>query len=115
MFDESKVKYHLEVSQDDQDVRGNVLASGCDECDKRAEDEVIDRLDNGDVWAWALVRVVATYEGIDDIEGDAYLGCCVYYGPGDFKANSCYYEDLKLEACNELREKLEHIVSKIGG
>jgi len=114
MFDEFNVFYRLEVQQDDTPVRGNVLCSGCENCDKRAEDEVIKRLNGGDIWAWATVRVVAEYDGIDDVYGDDYLGCCTYDDEYDFRANSGYYDDMIRRACDDLREKLEKIVSVVG-
>lgn len=71
------IEYKIEVFQDDMEVRGNALDSGDTAEDKRVEDAILKRLDRGDVWAWATVRVVASIPGID-VEGDDYLGACCY-------------------------------------
>jgi len=114
MFDESKVTYSVYVSQDDTPVRGNAMDSGVDDLDRQVEDEIIERLNGGDDWAWALVHVVAKYDGIDDVQGDDYLGCCTYKDGDDFRENSGYFEDMMKVACDELRKKLDHIVSVVG-
>ena len=58
-----QVEYRIEVEQDDQPVRGNALDSGDPDYDKKVEGEIIERLDRGDVWAWASIRVVAFVPG----------------------------------------------------
>lgn len=111
MFDESRVQYTIEARQDDVHVRGNAIASGNDDYDRRVEDEILARLDGGDVWAWAYVCVVATYPGIDGIEGRDYLGCCSYASELDFANNSGYYEDMKKAACADLEAKLAAVAA----
>lgn len=81
-------------------VRGNAIVSGDDEYDKQVEDEIIRRLDNGDVWAWADVEVQGTYMGL--VASD-YLGCCSYESESDFK-NDGYYQDM----CNNVLEELNN-------
>lgn len=106
---EADVTFTLEVEQDDSEVRGNAIASGDADLDTRIEDELIRRLDNGDVWAWASVRVVATWESMDGnkYEGDDYLGACSYEDESDFVSTSGYYEDMKAEALNQLNKQIE--------
>ena len=96
------VEFRVEAEQDDMSVRGNALASGDDEQDKEAEEEILQRLDRGDVWAWASVHVIAEYEGF---RGDAYLGGCNYKDERDFMKDA-YYEDMKSEAYDDLLDKM---------
>ncbi|MHC4121721.1 MAG: hypothetical protein ACYSWO_29975, partial [Planctomycetota bacterium] len=113
MFDDSKVSFEIEVWQDDACVRGNAMCSGDDDFDREVEDTIIDRLDGGDVWAWATVRVVARYDGIDDIEGDDYLGCCNYADEADFKAGG-YCDDMCDVAKEALIAELERCAAAEG-
>lgn len=92
----------IHVTQDDAPVRGNAMASGDDELDRKVEDEILDRLDSGDVWAWASVEVRATHEGLS---GSDYLGCCCYRDEEDFKSGG-YYEDMVREACSNLADQI---------
>jgi len=113
MFDDSKVSYEIEVCQDDTPIRGNAMCSGDDDFDRQVEDEIIAALNDGDVWAWACVRVVARYDGIDSVVGDDYLGCCSYKGQDEFE--SCpYYEDMKDCARDYLYQQLEMILYRFG-
>lgn len=99
-----QVKFTLEAEQDDIPVRGNAMASGDEEVDKRYEDEIIERLNNGDVWAWASVCVKAEWRGI---EGTAYLGGCCYKDEDDFKKEGIYYDGMKQDAYDELIGKIK--------
>jgi hypothetical protein len=96
----------LEVEQDDLPVRGNALASGDTAVDRECEDAILARLDAGDVWAWAHVRVVARIElDEEDFEAEAALGGCSYAGEADFRACD-YYADMLGEALDRLYEEL---------
>ncbi len=99
-----EITYWIEVEQDDMPVRGNAVVSEDAEQDREIEDEIIERLNNGDVWAWASVRVVAQYKGF---EGHAYLGGCCYDDEQDFINNSGYYEDMCIEAKEDLLKQLK--------
>ena len=48
--------YTIEVTaaQDDIPVRGNAMASGDDATDRECEDDILTRLDSGDVWGMGL-------------------------------------------------------------
>lgn len=107
MGGKNKIEFRIEVQQDDIEVRGNALASGDDAEDKRCEDAIIERLNSGDVWAWACVRVVAFIPGVD-LTGDAYLGACCYADEEDFKRDG-YYRDMCGEAKTELLKKIEDV------
>ena len=102
------VTYRIEVEQDDVEVRGNALASGDDAEDKACEDEILERLNRGDVWAWASVCVVAECEGF---EGRDYLGCCCYDDEEDFKQPGGYYDDMKKRARADLLTELKRSVN----
>lgn len=93
------VEYRIEVEQDDLDLRGNVMASGDDALDREAEAEVSRRLNQGDVWAWAMVTVIASCEGF---EGRACLGGCSYEDEAAFRQGG-YYEDMCAEAYDALK------------
>lgn len=95
-----EVTYEVDVEQDDTPVRGNAMASGDADADKAVEDEILGRLDQGDVWAWALVKVTAKCEGFT---GTAYLGGCSYKDEKEFQEDG-YFEQLKHEAFEDLIE-----------
>lgn len=103
-----QVVYAIEAEQDDIPIRGNALASGDDELDKQVEDELIERVNNGDVWAWASVKVTASIPGID-LEGVDYLGGCSYKDEEDFKQPGGYYDGMKNEALADLERQLNAV------
>ena len=88
----------LAAEPDDMPIRGNALASGDDDIDRRAENDIIEQLDAGNAWAWASVRVCVTHPAVVGIEGNEYLGCCSYASEDDFKADGGYYDDMVHEA-----------------
>ena len=94
-----EVEYELIAEQDEIPVRGNALASGDETLDRQVEDDILARLDNGDIWAWASVKVTATWRGF---EGHDYLGGCSYEDEDDFVKRSGFYEDMKGEALRDL-------------
>lgn len=104
------VTYTIKVEQDDIPVRGNAIGSGNADFDKEVEDEILKRLDDGDVWAWATVTVVATCEGFT---GEAYLGGCSYKDEADFKQDGGYYEDMCKEALSELKKNITEIRERL--
>lgn len=113
MFDDSMVSYSIEAEVERIDVRGNAMCSGDNDFDKEVEDRILARLDDGDVWAWASVKVTARYDGIDGIEGVDYLGCCSYADEADFR-NCPYYDDMKDIARENLYAQLEGITARFG-
>jgi hypothetical protein len=98
----NEVKFIIKAEQDDLRVRGNISDSGDEAFDKRIEDQVLERLDYGDIWAWASVEVQATWEGFS---GRDYLGACSYKDEEDFKADG-YYEDMCKEALKDLNDEI---------
>lgn len=75
---ESEVTFTVELEPEDTPVRGNAMASGDDDADREVEDEIIERLDRGDISAWCCLKVTATWTAPDGttLDGVDYLGCC---------------------------------------
>lgn len=107
---EKDVDFELTVGFDDLQVRGNAMASGDDALDKKVEDEIIARLDDGDVWAWAQVTVTARWE---DFDGHDYLGACSYKDEADFKQKGGYWESMKAQALDDLNKNVLAAKEKI--
>lgn len=87
---------------DDSPVRGNALASGCNVTDRAAEDAILMRLSEDDVWAWAHVVCVAKAGGCRGVDS---LGQCTYMSAQDFLDDDCA-EDMRQEAIRDLKEDL---------
>lgn len=102
-IDELGIRYRVYIEQDDIPVRGNAMASGDDKLDKKVEDGILKRLNLGQTWAWASVKVEAYINGFT---GTDYLGCCSYKNTQDFIKNSMYYSDMKHEAKGDLLNQL---------
>jgi hypothetical protein len=119
---ETDVEFRIKVEQDEIEVRGNALASGDDAIDKAAEDEILARLDNGDVWAWAGVTVEAhliappcpgTVSPTVRLVGRDFLGCCNYTDENDFKQQGGYYDDMKAQALADLQGQIDYLVTVV--
>lgn len=67
-----EVEFTVELESEYTEVRGNVLASGDDEEDKAAEDEILDRLNRDDLSAWCCIVIKAEWNGHT---GATNLGC----------------------------------------
>lgn len=102
-------KIEVLAEYDDCSVRGNAVASGDDADDKKVEDEILRRLKDDDVWAWAAVTVRAS---IGELHGEDHLGCCSYESEEDFKKDG-YYLDMVDGAKAELLKKIEEIVEYV--
>lgn len=100
----------VECMPEHMDVRGNVLASGDDAEDKRAEDEVLRQLHAGNEWAWCCIKVTATY---GYFEGTDFLGGCSYKSKADFIESDDYYADMVDRAFNELVARIEKAQTKL--
>lgn len=105
-IEDGDLAYALTIEEDSTPVRGNALCSGDEATDRACEDEILRRLDQYDTWAWALVRVTAETEIDGEIfKGAAYLSGCSYNGTDDF-LESGYWEQMKAEARDDLRNEL---------
>ena len=110
-FDEpwqAKVRYTLIQEEEDCPIRGNCIVSDDDELDKQVEDELIKRLESGDLWAWCCLKVVATLPGID-LEGSDGLGECSYENEAQFVQGGGYFDDMCNEALADLTEQVHEI------
>lgn len=105
----NEVEFEIECLPADMPVRGNAMASGDAEHDKKVEDEILADLENGNEWAWCTVRVVAKWEGF---EGEDYLGGCSYESEEAFIADGCF-EDMQDAALSDLNDKLAALSSKL--
>ena len=83
-------------------VRGNVLASGDETADKLAEEETLARINEGDEWAWCMVRVTVRW---GDFNHEVHLGGCSYLNEEEFRACPCF-DDLVDEGLCELNEMI---------
>lgn len=108
-----KITFRLMIEQDDTPVRGNAIASGDNEEDTRVENEILERLRNGDTWAWASTKCTATVDGLDEVEGVDYLGGCSYRDTKDFIQPGGYWDDMKAAALADLRGQLERAVNAL--
>lgn len=110
MFTFADVDVTIKAEVDHIPVRGNATVSGDDDYDRQVEDAILERLEWGDVWAWASVTVTVTPKVLcKGLEGSAYLGCCSYEDEKDFVKNSGYYEDMVQEALEFLNREAEHL------
>ena len=92
-------EYALEVEQDDTPIRGHFTTDEPAR-DRELEDELIARLDSGDVWAWCSVRVIATRDD-GRIGRSDWLGGCSYASEADYRACSGYFDDQCHEAISD--------------
>lgn len=101
----------IEVELDDAQVYGNFDTGEPGE-DRAYEDAIIRRVNGGDVWAWACVRVVAESDGE---RGESHwLGGCTYVDESDFRA-CAYFADLQREAVELLNKRLDKRVKLANG
>lgn len=104
-----EVEFVIEAEQDDAPIRGS-FASGDDAADEQIAKEIEDRLNRGDVWAWASVKVTASWRGYKGVD---YLGACSYKDEADFKQDCGYYSDMKDRALEDLNESISRIASEL--
>ena len=107
---EKDIDITVDAQYEDLQIRGNAIASGDDEYDKTVEDELIRRVETGDVWAWASVSVTAKFGRFEAVN---YLGGCSYKDEADFINNSGYYEDMKDEAIEDLNAQLQKTYNEL--
>ena len=91
-------------------VEGNACASGDEQFDREVERNILCRLQQGDVWAWAAVTVSVTWNGF---EGSSSLGCCSYADEKDFRQPDGYFDDMVEEALAELNKTLDDTYNKL--
>lgn len=103
---EDGITYTLYIEQDDMPVRGNAFASGDDAEDRAVENDILARLNDGDIWAWAQTTCEAsiTVDGYE-FTGEDHLGGCNYFDTEEFVAAN--WEDMKATAHQELMKRLQ--------
>ena len=100
----AEFEYRVEIEAEDSPVRGNLVVTDDPKADKRMENRVLKRLENGDLWAWCSARVIASW---NDFECESeWLGGCSYKNEADFRKGG-YYDDMKREAGLALVQYLE--------
>ena len=82
-------------------VEGNASASGDDEFDREAEQSILCRIQQGDVWTWAAVTVTVSWGPFSTSD---HLGCCSYADEEDFRQPDGYFDDMVDEALEELNK-----------
>lgn len=82
---------------------GNASAIGPEE-DAETNHWIRDQLERGNDWAWCHVEVTASYDGLT---GHAGLGACSYESEKAFRVPGGYYDDLVIEALDDLWAQLE--------
>ena len=95
---------------DEIPVKGNALCSGDEDFDRQVESEILNRLEQDDVWAWATVCVSAEWEALKENE---YLGCCCYESEEDFRNNSGYFEEMVDQVITNLNKRLQNLYKKM--
>ncbi len=91
-------------------AKGNAICSGDEVFDRKVETEIVTRVENGDIWAWATVCVTAEWEALKENE---YLGCCCYESEEDFRNNSGYFEEMVDQAIISLNTRLQGLYEKM--
>ena len=102
------VTFTLKVEQDFSDFRGH-FETDEGKPDAKLEREIAERLERGDVWAWADVSVTASFEGVEGLP-DTLCGCC-YESEAQFRADG-YFEDMKTQAYRNLLSALVRQMSQ---
>jgi hypothetical protein len=91
----------VEAGFEHMPVEGN--ASAIDpETDARIAAEILARLETGDVWAWATVRVSVAFDGFEAVDT---LGGCSYADETDFRAY-VYFGEMRDAVLDEIVERL---------
>lgn len=105
---EDEVEFDLTIEEMDEHPRG-FFASDEPELDAQQVADIMNRLRQGDLWAWCSVKVTARWGGYSASD---YLGGCSYDGERDFMSDQ-YYADMKHEALAGLNAKLRAEYGKL--
>lgn len=113
------IKYDYDVSEARSTIIGNAIKSGDDDYDMEIEHELIDRLNNGDIWAWFSFQVKAILYADNETKDEyktfvgksSIIDCCSYPSYDDFVADTSNRSGLEQEAkCNLKRRVAEYII-----
>lgn len=95
-FNSEEVVFTITAEQDDIPIRGNAIVSGDEDFDEKVARDIEEQLGQGNVWAWASVRVSASWAGFT---GSDSLGACSYEDEAAFRKGG--YLPQMLEAAME--------------
>ena len=107
-----EIQIRIAVLPEEIPVKGNAICSGDEDFDHQVETEILKRLEQDDVWAWATVRVTAEWEGLKEAE---YLGCCCYADEEEFRQEGGYFDEMVDEALANLNKRLHMLYEKLSG
>ncbi len=96
-----EVKVLVTAELDPIPVEGNASASGDYAFDQEVEQNILERLQQGDVWAWGAVTVTVSW---GPFSASDHLGCCSYADEEDFRQPCGYFDDMVDEALSELNQ-----------
>lgn len=102
---DGKITYCLFIESEDIPVKGS-FASGDDAADAKLERSIMSSLQDGNQWAWCLVKVEARHNDYPGIAGVDYLGACSYRNTLEFIQPGGYWDDMKSEALSELMGRI---------
>ena len=96
LHEEVTVRVHAEP--DLIPVEGNAVVSGDEAYDREIEQSIQSRLQQDDVWAWAMVTVTISW---GPFSASKHLGCCSYMDEEDFRQPGGYFDDMVNQALEE--------------
>ncbi len=96
-----EVTIRLKAEPEFVPIEGNAMASGDDAFDREVEHSIVSRVQQGVVWAWAMVSVTVSW---GPFSASDHLGCCSYADEEDFRQPGGYFDDMVDEALEELNE-----------
>ena len=96
-----EVTIRLKAEPEFTPVEGNASASGDDAFDQKVEHSILSRLQQDDIWAWAMVTVTVSW---GPFSASDHLGCCSYADEEDFCQPGGYFDDMIDEALGELNK-----------
>ena len=105
-----EVTIHVTAIQELVPIVGNVSVSGDESFDREVEDNILCRVQQGDVWAWATVTVTVDWEGQ---QASDHLGCCSYADEADFQQPGGYFDDMVDTALDTLNERLDRLYGRL--
>ena len=108
MITENDCEFTIECIPEMIEIKGNVMASGDDAVDRKAEQRVRNRLARGNDWAWCTVKVTAWCDGLSASD---YLGCCSYHSQEDFEKDG-YFKDMQSECLHEINRNFSALMSR---
>lgn len=104
------VTWTVTCEDEDIPIEGNVLASGDDATDRQAEQEIREKLDGGNPWAWCSVKVTGTFGPLTVSE---HLGACSYESEEDFRTPGGDFDTMQAEVLHQLNEQVRDLARRL--